>query len=232
MESAIGSKDIKNFVRRRLAANSLMGVLRFVVVTLLYVGIYPFLLRSLGPAKFGLWALLGVPSQYLALGDLGISNALIKLTSESLPGQGGERLVKLTGAAMSVFSLLGAALTGTVFVLQNEIMGWLRIKSELVPESRILLVGMAAVIWISLLASVHTALLSGLHRMDWVHGIQIGSSAVNVVGIVFAIKLHGGLTALLVSNMAAALVGWLAAFLLANSAIRLRWTIFPHTKLS
>jgi O-antigen/teichoic acid export membrane protein len=232
MESNGTSTELKSFVRRRLMANSLMGIVRFGVVTAIYLFIYPFLLRSLGPAKFGLWALLCIPSQYLALGDLGISNALIKLTSECQPGRDLERLVHLTGAATIIFSLLGGALTITVAVSQNEVMRWLRVDSQLVPDARILLVGMTAVIWISLLASVNTALLSGLHRMDWVHAIQIGSSVINAVGIVLAIKLRGGFAALLISNAAAAFVVWLTAFLLARSVIRIRLMTWPRTNWS
>jgi O-antigen/teichoic acid export membrane protein len=229
MESNGTSMELKRFVRRRLLANSLMGIVRFGMVSAIYLFIYPFLLRSLGPAKFGLWALLCIPSQYLALGDLGISNALIKLASECQPGRDLERLVHLTGAATIIFSLLGGALTVTVFVSQNQIMRWLRIDAQLVPDARILLVGMAAVIWISLLASVNTALLSGLHRMDWVHAIQIGSSVINAIGIVLAIKLRGGFAALLISNAAAAFVAWLIAFLLARSVIRIRLMTWPRT---
>jgi O-antigen/teichoic acid export membrane protein len=232
MESNGSSKDLRSFVRRRLAANALMGVIRFFAVSAIYVFIYPFLLRSLGPAKFGLWALLCIPSQYLALGDLGISNALIKLASESPLGENRERLAHLTSAATIVFLVLGGTLTATVFVLQNEILRWLRIRPELLPEARILLVGMAAVIWISLLASVYTALLSGLHRMDWVHALQIATSVINAMGIVLAIRLHGGLPGLLLSNAVAALATWLIAFRLAHSATRIRWTILPHADWS
>jgi O-antigen/teichoic acid export membrane protein len=232
MESKSISKDLKSFVRRRLAANALMGIIRFIAVSAIYVFIYPFLLRSLGPARFGLWALLCIPSQYLALGDLGISNALIKFASESPLGENRERLAYLTGAATIVFLFLGGTLTAAVFALQNEILRWLRISPELVPEARVLLIGMAAVIWISLLASVYTALLSGLHRMDWVHAIQIATAAINGVGIVLAIKLHGGLAGLLLSNAVAALVTWLAALSLAESATRIRWTILPRANWS
>jgi O-antigen/teichoic acid export membrane protein len=232
MESNLSSRDLRGFVRRRLAANALMGIIRFFAISAIYVFIYPFLLRSLGPAKFGLWALLCIPSQYLALGDLGICNALVKLASESQLAQSRDRLAHLTSAATTVFLLLGGTLTAAVFALQNEILRWLRIRPELLPEARVLLIGMAAVIWISLLASVYTALLSGLHRMDWVHAIQIAGSAINAVGIVLAIKLHGGLAGLLLSNTVAALATWLIAFRLAHSATRIRWTIFPRAEWS
>ncbi len=232
MESTDNTKETRRFVRRRLAANSFMGVVRFCAVTVIYLFIYPFLLRSLGPARFGLWALLCIPSQYLALGDLGISNALVKLVSECLPGQDQERMANLTGAATIIFSSLGVALMATVLGLQNEILRWLRISPELVPEARILLIGMAAVIWILLLGNVYTAILSGLHRMDWVHAIQIGGSVISGVGSVLAIKMHGGLAAILLSNAAAALVIWLAAIFLARSAIRIHWTILPQTTSS
>src|SRR5258708_28442788 len=68
--------------------------------------------------------------------------------------------------------------------------------------------------------------------MEWVHAIKIGGSAINALGIVLAIKLHGALAGLLLSNTVAALSTWLIAFRLAHSATRIRWTIFPRAEWS
>lgn len=226
------STHTKTFLRQRLTANSLMGAVRFAVVVALYLFIYPFLLRSLGPARFGLWALLCIPSQYLVLGDLGISNALIKLVAEFLPGQARDHLKRLTAAATIIFSVFGALSTIAAFFFRDAILVWLRISPELLSEARILLVGTTLVVWISLLATVHTSVLSGLQRMDWVHGIQIGSSVVNALGIFVVIKLHYGLIAILLCNAAAAVVIWMSAIYLGRSTVRIRWTMFPRTDWS
>ncbi|HEY2461745.1 MAG TPA: oligosaccharide flippase family protein [Candidatus Acidoferrum sp.] len=222
-------KEVKTYLKQRLTVNSLMGILRFGAVTAIYLFLYPFLLRSLGPAKFGLWALLCIPSQYLALGDLGISNALIKLVSESEPGKDRERLIRLTGAASIIFTVLGALLTVLVVCLRGVIVRWLRISPELVSDAAMLLPGMAGVIWISLLGSVYTALLGGIQRTDWVHGIQIGASVINAAGIVLTIKLGGGFGGLLLSNLLAALGTWLAASLVARRSAGLGWLGWPRT---
>lgn len=209
-----------------------MGGVRFVVTAAVYFAIYPFMLRSLGAEEFGLWALLCVPGQYIALGDFGISNALIKLISEDYPHEDKERLLQLTGAGVIVFSIVGGAITAIAFLCQREILSWLRIHEILLPDARTLLVGMAAVIWLTLLGNVYIALLSGLHRMDLAHTVQMVNAVLNALGIFLALHWHAGLTGLLLSSAAAALVTWVLAVFLAGRIAGLEWTFLPHFRWS
>lgn len=219
---------LDGFVTRRLAANSVMGGIRFAVTAGAYLAIYPFMLRTLGPAEFGLWALLCLPGQYIALGDFGISNALIKLISEDYPCQDRSRLLQLTGAGVIVFTLVGSLITGAAYLWQNQILSWLRIQPLFIRDARMLLVGTAAVIWLTLLGSLYVALLSGLHRMDLSHTVQMSNAVLNAVGILFALRYGAGLAGLLLSSAFAAAVTWASAVLLARRIARLEWIIAPR----
>jgi O-antigen/teichoic acid export membrane protein len=221
------AKNLERFVRDRLAANSLMGAIRFVAVSAVYLFMYPFLLKSLGPLRFGLWALLCIPSQYAAIGDLGLSNALIKMVAEAPPEKNTTDLHRLLGSATLTFLVLGAVLTAAVGLNQQRILAWLHISSELLSDARILLLGAAALIWIILLENVYIALLSGLHRMDLAHAIQIESALLSALGIFVAIRLQTGLIGLMLSNVLTASVVWATAVLVCRRVARIRWTWVP-----
>lgn len=226
------SAALDQFVSRRLAANSMMGGLRFAVTAGVYLAVYPFMLHSLGPSQFGLWALLCIPSQYIALGDLGISSALIKLVSESHPHKDNLRLSQLAGAGVLIFTIVGGTLTGMTFLWQNGILDWLRIQPVFLSDARVLLLGMAAVIWLTLLGNVYVALLSGLHRMDLAHVVQMCNAVLNALGIVFALTWHLGLTGLLLSSALTAVVTWFLAVFLVRRIARVRWMILPRISWS
>jgi O-antigen/teichoic acid export membrane protein len=208
-----------------------MGGLRFVIVSATYIFIYPFLLKSLGPAQFGLWALLCVPGQLIAIGDFGLSTALIKLIAELSPVRDRERALHLASAGTIVFAVIGAIMMTVVFVWQFEILHWLRIAPALLPDARVLLLGMAGVISISLLGNVYTAILSGVQRMDLAHALQIGSSLLNAAGIVALIKWHTGLTGLMLCNAASAVAVWFVAIMLVRRMLVVPWILVPKTRL-
>jgi O-antigen/teichoic acid export membrane protein len=221
---------LDGFVSRRLAVNSVMGGIRFAVTAGVYLAIYPFMLRSLGSARFGLWALLCLPGQYIALGDLGISSALIKLVSEDHPHRNTLRLLQLTGAGVFLFSVVGGVIAGVAFWERNGILSWLRIQPTFLPEARVLLVGMAAVIWLTLLANIYVALLSGLHRMDLAHTVQMCNAVLNGAGILFALRLRTGLIGLLLSSAFAALMTWILAVFLAKRIAHVEWIVVPRIR--
>jgi O-antigen/teichoic acid export membrane protein len=224
--------SMDRFLQRRMASNSFMGAVRFFIVSATYLLVYPLLLKQLEPRQFGLWALLCVPSQYVALGDFGISTAIIKLVSEGHPGEERERTLQLASAGTVTFSMLGGLLTIIVWLLADSIPSWLRIGPDLVPEARILLIGMAMVIWMTLMGNVYTALLSGMHRMDWAHAVQIGGSVLNAVGIVVSLRIRAGLTGLMLCNVFSALAVWVAALCLARRGTGISWRWLPRTTIS
>jgi len=218
-------------VTEQFAANSISGAVQFLVVSAVYFFTYPLLLKSLGPERFGLWAVLGLPSQYVLLGTFGLSHALIKLVAEDPAQVESDHLSKLAGSVTTVFILVGSSLALATFIWREEILGWLRITPGLVPEARVLLFGFAWVIFMSLLASVYLAVLSGLHRMDLANAIQTVGSAITGVGIVVALKTGSGLVGVMVVYAISAAFIWLTALSLSRRIAGVSWSILPRSSL-
>lgn len=224
------SSSSRAFVREQLALNSFSGVVQFLIVSLVYFFAYPFLLRSLGQERFGLWALLGLPSQYVLLGGFGLSNALTKFLAETSPGQDTPRQAELVGSAAAIFIVIGGIITLAAFTWQRSIISWLNISPSLVVEARALLVGMACVVCISLLATAYTSVLSGMQRMDLANGVQILSAVVTGGGIFVAIKLGWGLIGLMLVNASSALAMLVAGLFLSHRIAQIPWKIVPKIR--
>jgi O-antigen/teichoic acid export membrane protein len=222
--------DTGGLVREQLALNSFSGVVQFVIVSTVYFFAYPLLLKSLGPERFGLWALLGLPSQYVLLGGFGLSNALVKFLAETSPGGGPKRQAELVGSTAAIFVVIGSVLMLAAFTWQRSIISWLHISPGLVLEAQALLVGMACVVCISLLATVYTSVLSGMHRMDLANGVQTLGAAMTGVGVFAAVKLGWGLVGLMLVNAFSASAMFLAALFLSRRMTRMRWRIVPKVK--
>lgn len=227
MSSSFRVDKAAKLVRGQLAVNSISGVVQFAIVSAVYLMTYPVLLKSLGPAAFGLWALLGLPSQYVMLGSFGLSNALIKLLSEDPFSDDKPRATELAGSAAAIFIVIGAALLAAAFAWRVPIIEWLHVNAILVVDARILLIGMAGVVFLSLLASVYLSVLSGLHRMDLANIVQTFGSALTGVGILVVLKLGGGLVSLLLVNTASAAIVLIVAVLLARCVGEMHWTVTP-----
>ena len=224
------SSEAHQFLRQRVASNSLMGVVRFVVVSCVYLIIYPVLLKSLGPFRFGVWAILCVPSQYAAIGDMGFSTALSKRIAEAPPNQSSERIREVTSAGTAIFVLVGSLLALFVVVCRHSILQWIHVGPDLVPEADFLLLGMVAVIAIILMGNAYTSVLSGLQRMAWMHAIQLAGAVLNAGCIVAALKLSGTLTSLMLCNVISSTFVWLTAMVLAKRAARIRFSLFPRLR--
>jgi len=231
MPTAAVSQERLNFVGRRLRLNSLSGAARFIVVSSVYLFLYPFLLHSLKEEKFGLWILLGMISQYAVLGDLGITNAIIKQVAEMSPDHRKEEIEKLVGSATVVYLFFGTLATTVAFVFHRQIVTGLRIRPELALEAKPLLFGGVLVLCLTLLTNVYTSLLSGLHRMDLANLVQTAGSLLSAGGFVVAIRLHAGLTGMMVSTAISALASWGIATFAVRLTFALHWSMLPPVDL-
>jgi O-antigen/teichoic acid export membrane protein len=207
-----------------------MGVVRFLVVSCVYLIIYPILLKSLGAFRFGVWAILCVPSQYAAIGDLGFSTALAKRIAEAPPNQGPERIRELTSAGTTLFVFVASIMALFVIIWQRSIPQWIHVERNVVPEADGLLLGMVAVIAITLMGNAYTSVLSGLQRMAWMHAIQLGGAVVNALCILTALRLSGTLTSLMLCNVVSATFVWLTAMLVAKRAANVSLSLFPRLR--
>lgn len=210
----------------RLTVNSLSGAARFVLTALVYLLTYPLLVRYLGPDGFGLWALFGIVGQYMGLGDLGLSNAVMKLVAEPR-NETRDAVSRLIGAASTLLMGATVVIVFLIWLLQNQILSLLRIGANFEEDARMLLLGTACTLGLVLLANLYAAVLSGLHRMDIANMIQVGGALLTGLGILLTVAMRYGFAGLLLTSAIVGLSQWFASVWMVAKVAGIPCGIFP-----
>ena len=213
----------------RLARNAASGVGRFAVAALLALAVTPFALRTLGDARFGLWALAGVLVTLARLLDLGLNRSLTRTVAmgEGRDDPATVGVALATGRALML--LLGVALIGLVWCARHVLVGdVLRLPRDLWSVGRYVLVGTAVVAAVEGVFAPFQAALDGIGRMDVSNGISTASRVISAIGVVIVLSLGMGLPGLVWKNLAIALVTGLGY----QVALRRRAPALAHVDLA
>ncbi len=192
----------------RNAAFTVAGRLFFLVG---WAAVTPFMLSSLGPDRFAIWALFFALNGYFATFDLGIAQALLKFVAE-FSARGDQRSIR---GAMTLGALTYAALTlpmvAAFVLLQGPILTAIHVPPALWAEAGFCLVGMAVALAASNLVGVLTAVLNGFQRMDLTNRIQLVVTGLQLGGVIAVLSAGYGLRGLVaVAGVAAVLTGVLS----------------------
>jgi len=186
---------------RLLAKNSLLNFMGQALPLLAAVFAIPYVLRGLGPERFGIlslaWALIG----YMSVFDFGIGRAMVKFLSEAL-GANDKRAVPLifwTAIGMqTVIALLGGGLLALLSPYLAEHL--LKLSEGLRAEAALSFYIMAAYPPVVLATLALRGALEAAQRFDLVNLVKVPASissfAVPAVGLYFGMSLPGMLGAI------------------------------------
>mgnify|MGYP000179830194 CR=1 FL=1 len=94
---------------RLLLQHSLLNLVGQVIPLLAGVATVPFIVRGLGPERFGLLSIAWVVLSYSAVFDLGLGRASTKFVAEALARGERERVSSIVAAAVTAQGILGVA---------------------------------------------------------------------------------------------------------------------------
>jgi O-antigen/teichoic acid export membrane protein len=182
---------------RRLAHNTLLNLIGRVVPLLVGIAAMPYVIRHLGPDRFGLLSLAWMVVGYFALFDLGIGPATTKFVAELL-GKG--EMDKLPGLVWTaLFSqtcmglVAGALLAAASPLLVSRL---LKIPPELHPQAHLIFLIMAAALPIDFASGSLRGVLAASQRFDLLNALGVPSSALTYLLPVAALRLGFGLPAI------------------------------------
>jgi len=163
---------------------------------LAWIAITPFVLRTLGPERFGYWSLLSTLANTAVLMDLGLGSAVTRFVAGSADASqaAARRGAFTTGAALAaglalVWLVAGLVLRGTLLGFAHVGAGW---RSEALAATGTTVLAAA----VGLLALVPGAALTGVHRLDLVNRVTIAATVVQVVASLVLLARGAGLTGL------------------------------------
>ncbi len=182
---------------RRLAHNTLLNLVGRVVPLLVGIATMPYVIRHLGPDRFGLLSLAWMVVGYFALFDLGIGPATTKFVAELLGKGEMEKLPGLVWTALFSQTCMGLAagvlLAAASPLLVNRL---LKIPAELHPQAHLIFLIMAAALPIDFASGSLRGVLAASQRFDLLNALGVPSSALTYLLPVVALELGFGLPAI------------------------------------
>lgn len=195
---------------RRLAHNTLLNVIGLVAPLLVAMVTVPYVVRHLGPDRFGLLSLAWMVVGYFALFDLGIGPATTKFVAELLGKGEIERIPEVVWTALVTQTSFGV-LSGILLALASPLLVYhlLKIPIEIHPQAHLIFLMLATVLPIDFATGSLRGVLAASQRFDLLNALSVPLSALNYLLPVAAIAAGYGLPAivlLLILSRGASLV--------------------------
>lgn len=166
----------------------------------------PYVIRTIGTAQFGVWALAGVMTSYAQLSDFGITESLVKYAAEYYESRDRESLNRLVNTAF-VFLLALAVIIGTtiILILPFVIKNILNIPPLLQQEALIVFRLSVLIFLVNLILGVFNTLIIGSQKIGYTCSINIASTVVGAAVALLLLHLGWGLRGLVATNAAVAI---------------------------
>jgi O-antigen/teichoic acid export membrane protein len=215
--------------RAPLARNTVFNVVGQLAPMLVSIATIPFIVRGLGPERFGIlsvaWLLLG----YFNFLDLGLGRAATKFIAESLAHKQSEKLPGLVWTCVGlqvVFGCVGGLLLA--LVVPRLVTSILKVPFALQAETRTTLLLLAASLPFVLATNGFRAVLEAAQRFDLVNFLRIPASIsvyfLPVVGLWLGLHLPGIVLLLIVARLVVSLAHMACCFFAIPGLRRGRFT--------
>lgn len=169
---------------RKFAKNSLFNVVGFLVTFPILILLTPYMLKVLGKAQFGIWALAGVVTSYAQLSDMGMTTAIVKFVAEDWAKKEVDRISKVVSTAFFSFAVVGGVVATGILLARNFIViNLLKVPPDMQPEALFVVCGVAIIFYFNLLFSVYNSVLLGIQRMDVTNAIVVVSKVFRALGM-------------------------------------------------
>jgi O-antigen/teichoic acid export membrane protein len=182
---------------RQLARNTGLNLVGQMVPLLVAVGAMPYVVRHLGPDRFGLLAIAWMVVGYFALFDLGIGPATTKFVAELLGKGEIHKLPELVWTALASQTCFGLA-AGVGLALGSPLLvdRLLKIPGELHLQAHVMFLILAAALPIDFATGSMRGVLAASQRFDLLNALTIPASSLNYLLPVAALALGFGLPAI------------------------------------
>jgi O-antigen/teichoic acid export membrane protein len=159
------------------------------------VGIFlsPFILHRLGDDAFGLWILIFSVTGYYGLFDLGIRSSIVRYVAKYSATDEHEELNRLVNTAMFSYSGIGIVAMLITLIATYFVDSIFRIPAEFLVTARWLLFMVGISVSLGFPLGVFSGILEGLQRFYLLNFVNVSSTLLRAVLIVFALRHGGGL---------------------------------------
>lgn len=166
----------------------------------------PFVVSHLGSEAYGAWALFGSLVGYMGLIDLGVRGAVTKYVATLHAAGRHDEAGNITSAGLIFFSIASAIAVLVGSGLAIEVDRLFNIPPELAQPARIALFLTGLAVAVSIVGGVFGGVIAALHRFDYLNGVELALTLGRTAATVYALEDGGGLVALAVIQVVAAVL--------------------------
>lgn len=185
----------------RLARNSSYYAIKSFVALAAMLLVTPYVIKTVGTAQYGVWALAGVMTSYAQLSDFGITESLVKFAAEYHASRDVASLNRLINTSLVIMLMLAVVVGGTIIlVLPFIINNVLHIPPMLQSESLIVFRLSVIIFLFNMIMGICSALIIGSQNVGYICSINVASTVVSVVSALLFLRLGWGLRGLVATN--------------------------------
>lgn len=170
--------------------NSIVNTVRYVINYSIIFVLTPIIIKGIGDAQYGLWALIFSLIGYAGILDLGVQQATIKLVSEYRGKKDIAKLNEIVSSILLYFFAIGVAVGMICWFVLPRVMHFFIKDVELLKLASVLLLIIGVNIIFSFLKNVFTGISLGLHQYHLKCVIDICCGLLRLVATIYVLN-HG-----------------------------------------
>lgn len=175
--------------------------MRVILVLPIYMLITPFMLRALGPTRYGIWSISVILTGYANFMDLGFAKGLIYHTSKLLASGKRERIVQYSSTSLVFYVIAGLIMATSLYFSRTFLVQRVfKVSTEYWTDSMWVIVGTSVGLFFDLIFSCFQSVLVGLQRMDLVSLNMLGKVMLSAMGTYVVLRLNLGIKGLVVNS--------------------------------
>lgn len=180
----------------------------------------PFLVHTLGDARYGIWSIVMSLVSYYALADVGLRAAGTKYIAQYHAVNDRESINKVMATSFAVYGWLALLVLVIVLAVAVIFPFVFDVGEWSVMALRLVVILTGGTVCVRLLGQVFGATLTALHRFDLSNGLAILAHLIQAGGVVLVLVNGGGLVGMAAVTLGVAAGSQLAQFGLAAWLLR------------
>ncbi len=209
----------------RLIRNTLFNIGGQFWAILIAFFLTPYIIRQIGIARYGIWAMISVLTGYFGLFDLGLGQSFEKFVAEYHTTGEETKLNQVVNSGLVFYGLLGLLMVTVAGLTTEPLVKIFRIPSALRNEAHYLFFWGVVTFSVSNIFRVFAVIQTGFQRMDISNKMSIAVSLLNLAGVLLVLGKGYGIQGLMLNSLAIASISGLASVVIA-------FRLFPTLELN
>lgn len=199
------TRNINGIKRSQLKKNILSGNLVYAVNAIVILISFPIYLHFLGTELFGLWATLSIVISFGEFGNLGISDALIKLTAEDYGKSDKNGIAEYFTYSSFILLISSFVLISILILFKTVIISFLNITETFQNLTSILLPVVGIISSSMFYVSALRGITIGAGRMDLANYVFLGNNItktlLSILLLVLGLGIWGIVASIIITNI-------------------------------